>query len=97
MNNEAIRSLLEALSLSPDNVPLRLHVAGLMLGDKMYTEAAEQFQLVLEKSYGNEKAQLGLAESYFALKKYSAASVIYEQMQDKLQLLVLRADLLVGE
>ena len=86
MNNEAIRSLLEALSLSPDNVPLRLHIAVLMLGDKMYKEAAEQFQLVLEKSYGNEKAQLGLAESYFALKKYSAASVIYEQLQDKLQL-----------
>lgn len=86
MNNEAIRSLLEALSLSPGNVPLRLHVAGLMLGDKMYTEAAEQFQLVLEKSYGNEKAQLGLAESYFELRKFSAASVIYEQMQDKLQL-----------
>jgi transitional endoplasmic reticulum ATPase len=83
--NEAIKSLLEALSLSPDNVPLRLHVASLMIDEKMYTEAAEQFQLVLEKSYGNENAQLGLAETYFALKKYSAASIIYEQLQDSLK------------
>jgi transitional endoplasmic reticulum ATPase len=86
MNNEAIRSLLEALSVSPDNILLRLHVAELMRNDKMYNEAAEQFQLVLEKSYGNEKAQLGLAECYFALKKFSAASIIYEQLQDKLSL-----------
>jgi transitional endoplasmic reticulum ATPase len=85
MENEAIKSLLEALSLSPDNTPLRLHVAQLMLKEKMWNEAAEQFQLALEKSYGNEKAQLGLAEAYFNLKKYSAASIIYEQLQHKLQ------------
>lgn len=84
--NEAIRTLLEALSVSPDNTPLRLHVARLMLDEKMYNEAAEQFQQVLEKSYGNEKAQFGLAECYFALKKFSAASIIYEQLQDKLSL-----------
>jgi transitional endoplasmic reticulum ATPase len=83
--NEAIKSLLEALSLSPDNIPLRLHVAGLMVDEKMYSEAADQFQLVLEKSYGNEKAQLGLAETYFALRKYSAATIIYEQLQDRLK------------
>ena len=85
MENEAIKSLLEALSLSPDNIPLRLHVAQLMLKERMWNEAAEQFQLALEKSYGNEKAQLGLAEDYFNLKKYSAASIIYEQLQHKLQ------------
>jgi len=84
--NEAIKSLLEALSVSPDNIPLRLHVASLMLEEKMYSEGAEQFQLVFEKSYGNKKAQLGLAECYFALKKYSAASIIYEGLQNELQL-----------
>jgi ATP-dependent 26S proteasome regulatory subunit len=86
MENEAIKSLLDALLVSPDNVPLRLHVAQLMLSEKMYNEASEHFRLVLDKSYGNEKAQLGLAECYFALKKFSAASIIYEQLQDKLQL-----------
>ena len=86
MENETIKNLLEALAVSPDNVPLRLQVARLMLNEKMYNEAAAQFQQVLEKSYGNEKAQLGLAECYFATKKFSAASIIYEQLQDKLSL-----------
>lgn len=86
MQNDAIKSLLEALALSPDNVPLRLHVAKLLLDEKRYTEAAEQYQRVLEKSYGNEAAQLGLAECYFAGGKFSAASVVYEQLGDKLSL-----------
>lgn len=86
MRNEMIANLLEALSYSPDNVPLRLQVAQLQLAEKLYKEASEQFQLVLEKSYGNLKAQLGLAECYFHLKKYSTAIVIYEQVQDHLSL-----------
>lgn len=86
MRNEMIANLLEALSYSPDNVPLRLQVAQLQLAEKLYKEASEQFQLVLEKSYGNLKAQLGLAECYFHLKKYSTAIVIYEQVQEHLSL-----------
>ena len=33
--NEMIKNLVEALQLSPDNVPLRLQVANLMMNDKM--------------------------------------------------------------
>ena len=82
--SQAIKDLLEALELSPDNVPLRLHVAQMMLNAKMYAEAEEQFHKILEKSYGNKKAQLGLAECYYHLKKYSAASIVYEQLYDDL-------------
>ncbi|HEU4472555.1 MAG TPA: AAA family ATPase [Flavisolibacter sp.] len=84
MQNETIKNLLEALAFSPQNVPLRLHVATLMLEEKMYAEASEQFQAVLEHSYGNEKAQLGLATCYFHTGKFSAATIIYEQLQDRL-------------
>jgi SpoVK/Ycf46/Vps4 family AAA+-type ATPase len=86
MPNELIKSLLEALSFSPDNLPLRLQVADLMVADNMHGEAVEQYQLVLEKSYGNTKAQLGLATCYFHLKKYSAAIIIYEQQKGQLSL-----------
>ncbi len=79
MSQLLIQNLLDALAVSPDNIPLRLQVADLMVKEKMYTEAAEQFQLVLNKSYGNSKAQLGLAQCYFAQEKYSAAIIIYEQ------------------
>src|SRR5688572_15720086 len=86
MSNELINNLLDALKLSPDNVPLRLQVADLMLQEKMYAESAAQYQQILEKSYGNTKAQLGLATCYFYLQKNSAAIIIYEQLQQSLSL-----------
>lgn len=84
MHNENIKSLLEALQYSPDNVPLRLHLAEMMLHEKMYAEAAEQFSQTLQRSYGNMKAQLGLAACYYHQRKYSAAVVVYEQLQDQM-------------
>lgn len=84
MRNEMIDNLLEALQHSPDNIPLRLQVAQLLLNDNAYTEAAEQFQIVLEKSYGNIKAHSGLAMCYYHLQKFSAATIIYEQIEENL-------------
>jgi SpoVK/Ycf46/Vps4 family AAA+-type ATPase len=86
MSKELINNLLDALKLSPDNVPLRLQVADLMLQEKMYAESAAQYQQILEKSYGNTKAQFGLATCYFYLQKNSAAIIIYEQLQQFLSL-----------
>ncbi|MEI6948489.1 AAA family ATPase [Paraflavisolibacter sp. H34] len=86
MKNDYIESLLEALALSPENVPLRLHLASLLLQQGKYEEAAEQYQTVLEKSYGNTRAQLGLAESYFHQSKFSTALIIYEQLAGNLPL-----------
>ncbi len=82
MKNETILNLLQALELSPDNIPLRLHIANLMMEEKLYAEASEQFKQVLDKSYGNTSAQLKLAECYFHLQKFSAASIIYEGVQN---------------
>jgi hypothetical protein len=45
---ETIKNLLEAVAVSPDNVPLRLHLAELMLSEKMYGEAGEHFREVLQ-------------------------------------------------
>ena len=52
----------------------------------MYDEAAEQFSEVLKQQYGNIPAQLGLAECYFNQQKFSTAIVIYEQLQNNLQI-----------
>jgi len=84
MENEIIRNLLEALEFSPDNVPLRLQVADMMMKERLYEDAAKQYQLVLTKQYGNNKASSGLAASYYYQQKYSAAIVVYEQIQDNL-------------
>src|SRR5688572_31345834 len=86
MANDLINNLLESLKLSPDKGPLRLQGADLMLQEKMYPEAAAQYQQILEKSYGNTRAQLGLATCYYYLQKNSAAIIIYEQLQQHLSL-----------
>jgi len=84
MTNETIKNLEEALALSPDNIPLRLHLADLMMSEKMYAEAGAHYSTVLEKSYGNKKASTGLANAYYQQFKYSAAIIIYEQLGDDL-------------
>lgn len=84
MENENIKNLQEALSLSPENIPLRLHLAELLFQEKMISEAADQFRETLNRNYGNTRAQLGLAACYFHQKKYSAAVIVYEQIQQEL-------------
>jgi transitional endoplasmic reticulum ATPase len=83
---DEIKNLMGALELSPDNIPLRLHIAELLTKEKMFAEAGEQFQQVLERSYGNTQAQLGLANCYFNQGKFSAALIIYEGLENSLAL-----------
>ena len=78
--NEGINQLIEALQLSPDNVPLRLHLAEMMIKANHTDEAAEQYSEVLKRNYGNSKARKGLANIYYRQKKYSAAIIIYEAL-----------------
>ncbi len=84
--SDHIKSLQEALEFSPDNIPLRLHLADTLLQEKQYAAAADQFSEVLRRSYGNGKAKLGLAEAYFGQQKYSAAIIIYEELYPNLSL-----------
>jgi transitional endoplasmic reticulum ATPase len=86
MTNEIIKNLLEALAVSPDNVPLRLQVAGMLMTEKNYEEGVKQYQEVLQRSYGNTKAQSGLAAGYYYQQKYSAAIIVYEQMHQDIAL-----------
>ncbi len=78
--DEGIEQLKEALQLSPDNIPLRLHLAELMTKASRTDEAVEQYSEVLKRSYGNNKARKGLASIYFKQRKYSAAIIIYESL-----------------
>ncbi|RYY62590.1 MAG: AAA family ATPase [Chitinophagaceae bacterium] len=86
MSEEIIKNLLDALQVSPTNVPLRLQVASMMVDHKDFDGAAEQFNEVLRLSYGNITAQAGLARCYYNTGKFSAAIIIYEQLQDRLDI-----------
>lgn len=81
MNNEVIKNLLEALEFSVDNIALRLQVADMMIQEQLYEDASKQYQEVLNRNYGNVRATSGLASSYYFQQKFSAAIVVYEQLQ----------------
>ena len=78
--DEGINQLKEAVAVSPDNIPLRLHLAELMVKANYTDEAAEQYSEILRRSYGNSIARKGLANLYYKQKKYSAAIIIYEAL-----------------
>ncbi len=98
---EIINSLKEALQLSPDNVPLKLQLASILLQAKSYEEAATHFQEVLRLSPNHPNAQLGLAESSFYSGKLSTAIVILEQLleerHESKKVLILYSKVLVAE
>lgn len=75
-----IESLKEALSLSPDNIPLRLMLANALLNENLYTEAEDQFKAVIAKDPAHIPARFGLANAYFQQQKYTATIVVLEEL-----------------
>jgi SpoVK/Ycf46/Vps4 family AAA+-type ATPase len=84
--NEIINQLKNVVNISPENIPLRLHLAEMMLQQNFLNDAAEQFTAVLKREHGNAKALTGLAEIYYKQNKYSAAIILFEQLQEESQL-----------
>lgn len=80
MNEENIRNLREALSLSPDNIPLRLHLAESLLSFNQVEEAEKEFKQVLGVSPSNVKGKVGLARVYLHTGNYSAGIVVLEDV-----------------
>lgn len=100
MDDNTIKSLKEALNLSPDNVPLRLHLAETFIHLNRLEEAEKEFQVILSQE-GNAKAKFGLARVFFAKGQYSTCNVILEELIDTddpdLDVLVLHTKALVKE
>ncbi|MCW3462770.1 AAA family ATPase [Chitinophaga nivalis] len=101
MSSEVIKQLQEAVQFSPENVPLRMHLAQVLLQDYEYIAAEEQYRKVLELSASNTDAQLGLARTFYHQQKYSAAIVVLEQLEhrepDHFDALLLHCRILVKE
>lgn len=81
--NAIIEQLKQAVDISPGNVPLRLHLAELMQQENMPADAAEQYSAVLRHEHRNIKAMTGLADCYYRQQKYSAAIILFEQLQQQ--------------
>ena len=84
MDNNTINSLLEALKLSPDNQPLRFHLADTLLKAKRLDEAEAQFSELLSQA-SNSQYKYGLAQVYFQKRNFSKSSVILEDILNSVE------------
>jgi SpoVK/Ycf46/Vps4 family AAA+-type ATPase len=79
MEDNTIKNLREALQFSPDNIPLRMHLAQTLRQSELFTEAEEEYEIVLQYKSVPE-ARLGLGIICYKLKNYSKAVVILESL-----------------
>ena len=78
--NDALLALREALKFSPDNIPLRQHIADTLLNRGEAAAAAIEYQQALALAPQNLDLKLGLAKAYYQEGKDSAALVIIEDI-----------------
>jgi len=79
-DESSLDALREALKVSPENVPLRRHVAELLLGLGRLEEAEREFRDALAHAPGDRETLLGLARTFLQQGKSSAALVVLEDL-----------------
>ena len=77
---DSVRALREALAVSPDNAPLRRHLADTLASLGRFPEALEEYRRVLAAAPRDAGVKIALAKTYFALGNDSAAFVIVEEL-----------------
>ena len=77
---DPIRALREALEVSPENVPLRRHLAQLLLRQGDYEDAEKEFRRALQFSPHDAAAKMGLAEVYHKQGKHAVALAVLEDL-----------------
>jgi transitional endoplasmic reticulum ATPase len=78
--SNGVDPLRDALRLSPDNAPLRKHLADTLLSAGRAEEAAEVYRDGLNRQPENVEFKVGLAGVFFKQAKYSHALVIIEDL-----------------
>jgi SpoVK/Ycf46/Vps4 family AAA+-type ATPase len=80
MANDPLAGLREALRLSPNNIPLRQHLADALLQSGRADDAEKEYREAIALAPNSLHLQLGLARAYFRLGKNSHALVIAEDI-----------------
>ena len=81
--DEAIRSLRDALDVSPENIPLRIHLAQTLSGLGRFQEAEQEYREALSRAPNDASVKVGLAECYYQQGKNSPALVVVESLVGK--------------
>jgi transitional endoplasmic reticulum ATPase len=99
-SHDAVNALREALRLSPNNLPLRQHLAETLLGLGDGASAEKEFREVLAQAPNHNGVKLGLARAFHQQGKNSHALALLEDMVQAAsapaRAFVLQARLLAG-
>jgi len=79
-SGDAIEALRAALQLSPENLPLRQHLAQSLLGVGRFEEAEREYREALALAPQNAELKIGLAVSYLQQNKLSQSLVVVEDL-----------------
>jgi transitional endoplasmic reticulum ATPase len=83
--HDSLAALREALRLSPDNMPLRQHLAETLLGMGQPEQAESELRAALAIDGENANLKLALARAFMAQQKDSAALVLVEDLAKQRQ------------
>src|SRR5215469_9108462 len=78
--DDVVRALREALRLSPENVPLRRHLAETLMGLGRAEEAEQEFRSALPLAPDDTELKVGLANAFAQQGKNTHALVIVEEL-----------------
>ncbi len=81
--HDAIEALRLALAVTPENLPLRLHLAQSLMNIGWLEEAEQEYRTALRQAAESVDAKVGLAECYVRPGKTSAAMVILEDLIER--------------
>jgi AAA+ superfamily predicted ATPase len=79
-NEESVLALREAVELAPKSVPLRLHLAEVLLALERLNEAEREYRAALALAPNHEGVKIGLAETFYRQDKHSQALVLVEDL-----------------
>ena len=77
---ESIKALRAALDVSPDNVPLKIHLAQTLNSVGRFAEAEEELRSALATDPNSEEIKLALVETYLGENRLNQAAVIIEDL-----------------
>lgn len=78
--DELIRTLREAVQISPDNVPLRQHLAQTLLNYGRFSEAEAEYRAALALAPQRQKLQFGLAKALAQQEQLLAAIALLAEI-----------------
>jgi AAA+ superfamily predicted ATPase/thioredoxin-like negative regulator of GroEL len=79
-NEDTIQSLRDALQHSPDNLPLRKHLAETLLQAGRPEEAEQEYRDALTGKRDDHELKIGLSRAFYQQGKFSHALVIIEEL-----------------